>query len=279
MDSANNVNDTERKPLKRFQDKALAARLATEEAARAEAELTEQIRRLTEERARALEEKARLAAEEEAARLAEEEEAARLAAEEEAARLAAEEEAARLAAEEEAARLAAEEAARRLAAEEAARRLAEEEAARRLAEEAARWVAEEADRLAAEEAASALKKKARLEKAALEENVRLGGKEKGKARAAAESKPRTKVMRQQPHPAHPSNPNPQAIVATSSVKAPRMHKSDSKGVEANDESGHWSEDLSDDVIMLDAGTAVSTSVGFHNKAESHSSTRKRARNT
>jgi hypothetical protein len=40
-----------------------------------------------------------------------------------------------------------------------------------------------------------------------------------------------------------------------------MHTLDGKGAKANDESGHWSEEgLSDDVIMLDAETTVSTSL-------------------
>jgi hypothetical protein len=137
-----------------------------------------------------------------------------------------------------------------LAAEEEAKKVAQfagqiQRAADKRAryEKAARHAAEEAARLVAEEVA------------------RLAAKEKARVRAAAEPKTRTVAMRQEPPPAHSSNRNLQAGVATSFVKGTQMHKFNSKGVEANNESGHWSEGgLSDDIIMGDAETTVSTSL-------------------
>jgi hypothetical protein len=142
---------------------------------------------------------------------------------------------------------------------EKAARLAEEEAARLAEEEVARAphaAKQQARRKkatrqkAAEEAAQLLKAQA---VAVLQERDRLAAKEKAKVRTVA--------MQQEPHAARSSNRNLQAVVATSFVKSMRMHMFDSKGVEANDESGHWSDGgLSDDVIMADPETTVSTSL-------------------
>jgi membrane protein involved in colicin uptake len=227
--------------IKELQEQVQAAKLT-------EAGLAEQLRHAAEQRARHEKKVARIA---EAARLrAEAEKAARLKAEaEKAARLKAE-------------------------AEEAARLKAEaEEAARLEAEEAARLAEEEETRLAEEEAARArhaAMEKSKQEKAAHrraeEEKVRFATEQelnvlKEKSQLAAKPKPRTPATRKEPRPAHSSNRNLQAGVATSSVKGTRMHTFDSKGAKANDESGHWSEEgLSDDVIMLDAETTVSTSL-------------------
>jgi hypothetical protein len=51
------------------------------------------------------------------------------------------------------------------------------------------------------------------------------------------------------------------LAAEKAARLVAKEKEKAKGVEANDESGHWSEGgLSDDVIMRDAETTVSTSL-------------------
>jgi hypothetical protein len=137
--------------------------------------------------------------------------------------------------------------------EEAEKERARQEEAR-LEEERAR---QEEARLEEERARQATKarqeKKAReKEKAArraAEDAAKVPAKDKARVRPAA-------IPQEPPHRAHSSNRKPQAGVATSFVKGPPMHK----GVEADDESGHLSEEETSDVIMEDAETTVSTSL-------------------
>jgi hypothetical protein len=93
------------------------------------------------------------------------------------------------------------------------------------------------------------REKEKAARRAAEDAAKVPAKDKARVRPAA-------IPQEPPHRAHSSNRKPQAGVATSFVKGPPMHK----GVEADDESGHLSEEETSDVIMEDAETTVSTSL-------------------
>jgi hypothetical protein len=247
MDLVNDYDDDLLQKLEKQAQAAQAVRVRLEEAAKEEADLMEQMERVKEEQARREEARREEARREEAKR----EEARLEEARREEARIAKEAAEAEAAEEREAARREKEEEER-----EAARREKEEEE-----REAARI--EEKDKAAREKAKRDQAKLVRhAEPAAaqrdtddtaraFQERLRLAPKDKAKLRPVVEMK-----IRQEARPSLSSNRNMQVTGASRPVKAPRTQKA----IEANDESGRLSDGFSEDVIMADAETTVSTSL-------------------
>jgi membrane protein involved in colicin uptake len=247
MDLVNDYDDDLLQKLEKQAQAAQAVRVRLEEAAKEEADLMEQMERVKEEQARREEARREEARREEAKR----EEARLEEARREEARIAKAAAEAKAAEEREAARREKEEEER-----EAARREKEEEE-----REAARI--EEKDKAAREKAKRDQAKLVRhAEPAAaqrdtddtaraFQERLRLAPKDKAKLRPVVEMK-----IRQEARPSLSSNRNMQVTGASRPVKAPRTQKA----IEANDESGRLSDGFSEDVIMADAETTVSTSL-------------------